>query len=158
MHEHLHTHMHPHMHTHVWLCVLVGFCLAVIMTMIKNNLGRGELHFKIQSWREVRVGTQSSNLMVGTEAKAIEQRFSTFLGLHSFNTVPHVVVGPNYKTILLLFHYCIFATVMNYNIISDMKDSWYVTDMWKGHLTPLPHRVTIHRLRTTSLKWKLCFS
>lgn len=41
--------------------------------------------------------------------------FSHFLTLWPFYTVPHVVVTPNHKTILLLPHNCYFATV-NHNV------------------------------------------
>jgi hypothetical protein len=37
------------------------------------------------------------------------------LMLWHFNTVPHSVVSPNHKIILLLHHYCNSATVMNHN-------------------------------------------
>jgi len=37
--------------------------------------------------------------------------FSAFLMLRPFNIVPHIVVTPNYKTILLLHHNCNFAPV-----------------------------------------------
>lgn len=79
---------------------------------------------------EVRTGTKGSNLGVGTEAETWEEQcllacflwlapplawwFSTFLILIPFNTVPHVVVTPDCK-ILLLLHNCNFATVMNHN-------------------------------------------
>ena len=46
----------------------------------------------------------------------VEQWFSTFLILRPFNTVPHLVVTPNHKIILLLIHNCNFATVMNYSV------------------------------------------
>jgi hypothetical protein len=45
--------------------------------------------------------------------KVLDQWFSTFLTLTPFNAVPHVVVTPNHKVILLLLHNCIFATVMS---------------------------------------------
>jgi hypothetical protein len=47
----------------------------------------------------------------------LNQWFSTFLKLWSFNTVLHVVVTSNHKKVfLLLLHNYIFATAMNYNI------------------------------------------
>jgi hypothetical protein len=34
----------------------------------------------------------------------------------TFNTVPHVVVTPNHKVIMLLLHNCNFATIMNHHV------------------------------------------
>ena len=47
---------------------------------------------------------------------AFEQWFSTFLMLQPFNMVPHVVVTPTHKIILLLLHNYSFATVVNCNL------------------------------------------
>lgn len=47
--------------------------------------------------------------------QVLEQWFSTFLRLHLFITVPHVVVTPNQKIILLLYYNCNFATAKNHN-------------------------------------------
>jgi hypothetical protein len=54
---------------------------------------------------------------LGSDAMALSlgQRFSTFLMLWPFNTVPHVVT-PNIELFLLLLHDCNFATAMNYNV------------------------------------------
>lgn len=46
----------------------------------------------------------------------LAQRFSIFLTPWPFNTIPHTVVTPNYKIILLLFHHNSFATIMNPNV------------------------------------------
>jgi hypothetical protein len=43
----------------------------------------------------------------------LEQWFLTFLMLWPFNTIPHDVVTPNHKIILLLLHYCNFTIIMN---------------------------------------------
>ena len=48
----------------------------------------------------------------------LDQWFSTFLMLRPFNTVPHLVVTPNYKVILLLPHNCHLAAVTNHNATS----------------------------------------
>lgn len=48
------------------------------------------------------------------------QRFSTFLTIQLFNTVPHVVVGPNHNMIFIAPHNCNFAPVMNCN-----ANPWY---------------------------------
>lgn len=50
------------------------------------------------------------------EYLGLEQQFSTFLMLRSFNTVPHVVVTLNHKIMLLLLRNCKFATVMNLSV------------------------------------------
>lgn len=59
-----------------------------------------------------------------------------FLILRPANTVPHVVVTPNHKTISLLLHSCNFTTVVNHNV-----NTWYA-----GCVT--------HRLRTKVLGYK----
>jgi len=46
-------------------------------------------------------------------SQIVNQWFSTFLMLLPFNTVPHVRVMPNHKTISMLLHNHNFATVMN---------------------------------------------
>ena len=58
-----------------------------------------------------------------------------------FNTVPHVVVTPNYKIILWLLHNCNVVTVINHNV-----NIWYA-----GYLICDLKGVTTHRLRTTGL-------
>ena len=52
--------------------------------------------------------------------KPLKHWFSSSLMLRPLNTVPHVVVIPRHKIILLLLHSCNFATLVNCNIISDM--------------------------------------
>ena len=51
-----------------------------------------------------------------------ERQVSDFLKLRPFNTVPHVVVTPNHKSISLLLHNCNFATLMNCNVNPDMHN------------------------------------
>ena len=46
----------------------------------------------------------------------LEKWFSTFLMLQPIKTIPHVVVTPNLKIILLLFHNCNFANDTNGNV------------------------------------------
>ena len=60
-----------------------------------------------------------------------------------FNTVPHVVVTPNYKIILLLLHNCNFATVMNHYV-----NIWYVTPVKESG-------AATQRLRMTELAARL---
>jgi len=46
----------------------------------------------------------------------LEQWFSTFLMLQSFNIITHVVVTPNHEIISLLLHKYNFATAMNCDV------------------------------------------
>lgn len=50
------------------------------------------------------------------EYLGLEQQFSTFLMLRSFNTGPCVVATPNHEVILLLHCHCNFATMMNRSV------------------------------------------
>jgi hypothetical protein len=76
----------------------------------------------------------------------VMQWFSTFLILLLRNTVSHAVVTSNHKIILLLFHNCNSATVMNYNVnIGVFQCSCErVIQPQKG--------VATHRLRATVLE------
>ena len=44
------------------------------------------------------------------------QWFSTSLMLQPFNTIPYIVVNPNFKIMLLLLHNYNFVTFMNLNV------------------------------------------
>ena len=52
----------------------------------------------------------------GLSRDYMQRCFSTFLVLSPFNSVPHVVMTPKNKRILLLLHNCNFATPMNHNV------------------------------------------
>lgn len=62
--------------------------------------------------------------------KAIEQRFSTFRMLWSFNTVSHVVMTPNHKCTSLIHCNFIFDTAMSCSV-----NNWY-----PGYLLCSPQR------------------
>ena len=76
----------------------------------------------------------------------LEQWSPTFPMLWPFNTIPHVVVTPNNKIILLLLYNCNFASIMNCNV-----NIWYagylVFDPWRScstgwEITLLEHKPT----------------
>ena len=70
------------------------------------------------------------------------QWFSTFLILWPFNTVPHVVVTPNHKIILLRLYNCNFASGMNHKV--TIENAGYPVYDFKG--------VSNHRLRAPSIE------
>lgn len=70
---------------------------------------------KCQSREEGTVG--------GEYIHPLDQHFSAFfMLLWPFNTVPHVVVTPNHKTISLIFHNCNFATVVGLCFLAVLGD------------------------------------
>ena len=75
--------------------------------------------------------TQSGN--------ALDQRFSTFLMLRSFNATPHAVTT-NHKIISLPLYNCNLANVMNHNINSCVSE----TEPPNKELTGSRPRLPIH--------------
>ena len=76
-----------------------------------------------------------------SKRKVLEQRFSTFLMLRPFNTVPHVVVTPNHNIISILLHSCHFATVINRSVNVQYSgylicDILWIVQSLKGVVTP----------------------
>jgi hypothetical protein len=56
---------------------------------------------KMICWIWFPVQSQATNAHTVMAADSLEHWFSTFLMLWPFNTVPHVVVAPNHKIILV---------------------------------------------------------
>jgi hypothetical protein len=147
----------------VCVCVCVYACVCVPHTCLVPSKAKEGVEYPVtevmDSWKllcllgiELQASGRTAsafncwtNSPVGT---TLEQWFSSFLMLWALNPVPHVVVTPNRKIILLLRYNCNFAIVMNHNVTI-----WYagylICDCCK-RIIQSPKRLSL--LRTTVLE------